>query len=55
MIITKKFIPRRALLRGIGAALSLPLLDAMIPALSAQETGASKPAISESGKLSTAS
>lgn len=43
MIITKKFIPRRALLRGIGAALSLPLLDAMIPALSAQETGASKP------------
>ena len=42
MIITKKCIPRRALLRGIGTALSLPLLDAMVPALSAQEAGAGK-------------
>ena len=33
MIITKKAIPRRTLLRGIGAALALPTLDAMIPAL----------------------
>jgi hypothetical protein len=32
MFITKKHIPRRALLHGAGAALGLPLLDAMIPA-----------------------
>src|SRR3982751_940319 len=32
MIITKKFIPRRAFLRGLGATLALPLLDAMTPA-----------------------
>jgi len=36
MIITKKFISRRELLRGMSAALALPLLDAMAPALSAQ-------------------
>jgi len=35
MIITKKAIPRRAVLRGIGATLALPLLDGMVPALSA--------------------
>jgi uncharacterized protein DUF1552 len=35
MIITRKAIPRRAVLRGIGATLALPLLDAMVPALSA--------------------
>lgn len=35
MIITKKAIPRRTMLRGFGAALGLPLLDAMVPALSA--------------------
>ena len=35
MIISKKAIPRRAVLRGIGAALALPLLDGMVPALSA--------------------
>ena len=35
MIITKKAIPRRAVLRGIGAMLALPLLDGMVPALSA--------------------
>ena len=33
MIITKKAIPRRAMLRGFGAALALPILDAMIPAM----------------------
>ena len=32
MIITKKALPRRALLQGVGASLALPLLDAMIPA-----------------------
>src|SRR5690348_8607123 len=35
MIITKKCISRRALLRGVGASLALPLLDSMVPALSA--------------------
>src|SRR4249920_2865854 len=35
MFITKISIPRRAFLRGMGTALSLPLLDAMVPALSA--------------------
>ncbi len=34
-IITKKALPRRTFLRGMGAALSLPLLDAMIPAATA--------------------
>ena len=35
MIITKKKLSRRTVLRGLGASLSLPLLDSMIPALSA--------------------
>jgi len=30
--ITKKYIPRREMLRGVGVALTLPLLDAMTPA-----------------------
>jgi hypothetical protein len=30
--ITKKHLPRRAFLRGVGVTLSLPLLDAMLPA-----------------------
>src|SRR6266853_285887 len=35
MLITRKSIPRRAFLRGAGAALALPMLDAMTPALAA--------------------
>ncbi len=35
MIITKKALPRRTFLRGMGATLALPLLDAMIPAATA--------------------
>src|SRR5262245_62666476 len=35
MIVTKKALPRRTFLRGAGAALALPLLDAMIPSLTA--------------------
>ena len=35
MIITKKAIPRRTVLRGLGATLALPLLDGMVPAGSA--------------------
>ena len=45
MFITKKHIPRRTLLRGAGAALALPLLDAMVPAATAlaQTVAAPKP------------
>jgi hypothetical protein len=32
MFVTKKYLPRRTVLRGMGVALGLPLLDAMIPA-----------------------
>src|SRR5256714_7183837 len=35
MFITKKHISRRTMLRGAGAALALPLLDAMLPAATA--------------------
>ncbi len=35
MIITKKALSRRTFLRGVGATLALPLLDAMIPAATA--------------------
>ena len=43
MIITKKAIPRRTVLRGMGATLALPLLDGMVPALSALQKTAAKP------------
>jgi len=33
MIITQKAIPRRTMLKAAGAALALPFLDAMVPAL----------------------
>lgn len=36
MIITKKALSRRTFLRGAGTALALPLLDAMIPSMTAQ-------------------
>jgi hypothetical protein len=35
MIITRKAIPRRTVLRGLGATIALPLLDGMVPALTA--------------------
>jgi len=44
MIITKKALPRRTFLQGMGAtAIALPLLDAMIPALTAQAATAANP------------
>ena len=43
MTITKMSLPRRTFLRGMGAAVALPLLDAMVPALSALQTTAAKP------------
>ena len=33
--ITKKYIPRRTFIRGVGATFALPLLDAMVPAVTA--------------------
>src|ERR1700733_12176881 len=38
MIITRKSVSRRAILRGLGAAIALPVLDAMTPALFAAST-----------------
>jgi hypothetical protein len=44
MMISKKAIPRRTMLRGLGAAISLPLLDGMVPALTALAQTPAKPA-----------
>jgi len=44
MIVTKKALPRRTFLRGMGAALSLPLLDAMVPAMTALAATPANPA-----------
>jgi hypothetical protein len=43
MIITKKALPRRAVLRGLGASIALPLLDGMVPALAAHGNTAARP------------
>ena len=42
MIVTKKALSRRTILRGLGATVALPLLDAMIPALTAAAQTPSK-------------
>ena len=36
MIVTRKHLPRRTFLKGMGAAMALPMLDAMTPALAAR-------------------
>jgi hypothetical protein len=41
--ITKKSLPRRTFLKGVGATLALPLLDAMVPAASAATRTVAKP------------
>ena len=41
MMIFKKAMPRRTFLRGTGAALALPFLDAMVPAFAASDIGKS--------------
>ena len=43
MFITKRSLPRRTVLKGIGATLALPLLDAMVPALTATQRTAAAP------------
>ncbi len=44
MFITRKHLPRRTFLRGVGAALALPLLDAMVPARTLLAKTAANPA-----------
>lgn len=43
MFITKRHISRRTVLRGAGAALALPFLDAMVPAATAMAQTAANP------------
>jgi hypothetical protein len=43
MIITGRSLPRRTVLRGMGACLALPFLDAMVPAFAATRTSAAAP------------
>jgi hypothetical protein len=43
MLVTKKFLPRRTFLRGLGVSLALPVLDAMVPALTASAQTAANP------------
>ena len=43
MIVTKQALPRRTILRGLGTSLALPLLDAMIPAMTALAATPAKP------------
>ncbi len=44
MIITKKHIPRRTFLRGMGVTLALPLLESMVPAGTLLAQTAARPA-----------
>lgn len=44
MTFTRRALPRRTFLRGLGTSLALPLLDAMIPALTAQAATPANPA-----------
>jgi len=43
MIVVKKALPRRTFLRGVGTMLALPLLDAMVPALTASAATVADP------------
>src|SRR5580693_1901382 len=43
MFITKKHLPRRTFLRGVGVTLALPLLDSMLPAQTALSKTAANP------------
>jgi hypothetical protein len=43
MIITKKALPRRTFLRGVGATVALPLLDAMVPSMTALAKSPAEP------------
>src|SRR5919202_169377 len=41
--LSSKTLPRRTVLRGFGATVALPLLDAMLPAFALRGRAASKP------------
>src|SRR5712691_8936121 len=43
MVVTRMHLSRRTVLRGLGATLALPLLDSMVPALTALEKTAAGP------------
>src|SRR5262245_56926855 len=43
LFVTKMPLPRRTFLRGVGVAIGLPLLDSMVPALSAMSKSAAAP------------
>ena len=43
MVITHRHLDRRTVLRGVGAAIALPLLDAMVPALTPARLTAAAP------------
>jgi hypothetical protein len=43
MIITKTALPRRTFLRGVGATVALPLLEAMVPAMTASAQTVARP------------
>jgi hypothetical protein len=43
MFISKMSLPRRTFLRGMGATVALPLLEAMVPAFTALAKTAAKP------------
>jgi hypothetical protein len=43
MFVTRKSLPRRTVLRGMGVSIALPLLDAMVPALMATAKTAANP------------
>src|SRR5438477_5940070 len=45
MIITKKALPRRTFLRGMGATMALPLLEAMVPAATALAKTSANPVL----------
>jgi hypothetical protein len=42
MFITKRHLPRRTFLRGMGVGVALPLLDAMLPAMAATPSAQSR-------------
>ena len=42
-VISKRYLPRRTFLRGLGASIALPLLDSMVPALAATSKTVAKP------------
>ena len=44
MFISKKHLPRRTVLRGLGVTLALPWLDSMVPALTALAKSGAAPA-----------